>query len=112
MNRRTFLDLAAAGALVPRLALAADKGRLDLDDLRGARGWVVPVDPKAPGLADVKLERAGGPRRWTPRLVNKGKKAVRIREVIVFSLPHKLPPETPLYGESFQMLSQTAGTVG
>src|SRR5205814_5039481 len=50
MNRRTFLDLAAAGALVPRLARAADRSRLDFDDLQGARGWVVPVDPKAPGL--------------------------------------------------------------
>jgi alpha-galactosidase len=112
MNRRTFLDVAAASALVPRLSLAADKTRLDFDDLRGARGWVVPVDPKAPGLADVRLERDGGPRRWTPRLVNKGKRPVRIREVIVFSLPHRLPADTQLYGESFQMLSQTTGTIG
>jgi alpha-galactosidase len=112
MNRRTFLDVAAASALVPRLSLAADKARLDLDDLRGARGWMVPVDPKAPGLADVKLERDGGPRRWTARLVNKGKKAVRIREVVVFSLPHQLSPQnTTIYGESFQMLSQTTGTL-
>ena len=111
MNRRTFLDLAAAGALMPRLAHAADKTRLDFDDLRGARGWVVPVDAKA-SVADLKLERDGGPRRWTPRLVNKGKKAVRVREVVVFSLPHRLPAETRLYGESFQMLSQTTGTVG
>ncbi|HXU81762.1 MAG TPA: glycoside hydrolase family 36 protein [Polyangia bacterium] len=111
MNRRTFLDVAAASTLLPRLSLAADKSRLDFDDLRGARGWVVPVDPKAP-VGDLKLERDGGPRRWTPRLVNRGKKAVRIREVVVFSLPHQLPAETQLYGESFQMLSQTTGTVG
>jgi len=32
--------------------------------------------------------------------------------VIVFSLPHRLPADTQLYGESFQMLSQTAGTIG
>jgi alpha-galactosidase len=113
MNRRTFLDVAAASALAPRLAFAADQpGGLVLDDLRGVRGWVVPVDPKAPGLAQVRLERDGGPRRWQPRLVNRGKKPVRIREVVVFSLPHTLPPETQLYGESFQMLSQTTGTVG
>jgi alpha-galactosidase len=111
MNRRTFLDVAAAGALLPlRIALAAP-GRLALDELRGARGFVVPVDAKAP-LADLKLERDGGPRRWTPRLVNRGKKAVQVREVVLFSLPHQLPPDTQLYGESFQMLSQTTGTVG
>jgi alpha-galactosidase len=112
MNRRTFLDVAAVSALAPRLSLAADKGRLDFDDLRGARGFVVPVDAKAPGVGDLKLERDGGPRRWAPRLVNKGKKGVRVREVVVFSLPHKLPAETQLYGESFQMLSQTTGTLG
>src|SRR6185436_18306442 len=112
MNRRTFLDLAAASTLAPRLSLAADKTRLDFEELRGARGWVVPVDPKAPGVADVKLERDGGPRRWSPRLVNKGKKPVAIREVVLFSLPHQLSPETVLYGESFQMLTQTNGTLG
>jgi alpha-galactosidase len=112
MNRRTFLDLAAATALAPRLSLAAgEKPPLDLSDLRGARGFVVPVDPAA-SLADVRLERDGGPRRWHPRVVNHGKRAVRVREVVVFSLPHELPADTQLYGESFQMLSQTTGTVG
>jgi alpha-galactosidase len=113
MNRRTFLDLAAAGALAPRLSFAAGAAAapLDLSDLRGSRAWIVPVDPAA-SLADVRLERDGGPRRWHPRVVNRGKRPVRIREVVVFSLPHTLPAETQLYGESFQMLSQTAGTVG
>jgi alpha-galactosidase len=115
MNRRTFLEWGAVAALAPPelRAIADVPARIpDLHDLRGARGYLVPVDPKAPGLADVKLERDGGPSRWKPRLVNKGKVPVRIREVVVFSLEHNLPPTTALYGESFQMLSQTAGTVG
>src|SRR6185369_12179224 len=113
MNRRTFLDLAAAGALAPRLSFAAGTAAppLDLSDLRGAQSLVIPSEPGA-SVADVRIERDGGPRRWHPRVVNRGKKPVRIREVIVFRLPHTLPAETQLYGESFQMLSQTTGTVG
>jgi alpha-galactosidase len=115
MNRRTFLDVAALGALAPRLSFAAGAtppGRLDFGDLRRARSWVVPVDPRAPGLRDLKIEREGGPLQWQVRLTNRGKRAVRVREVVVFSLPHRLPADTPLYGDSFQMLTQTAGTVG
>lgn len=55
-------------------------------------------------------------RRWrggycTARVTNRGRTAVRVKEIVLFDLPLKLHPETALYGESFQMLSQTAGTV-
>ena len=33
-------------------------------------------------------------------------------EVVLFDVPHALPPETHVYGEGFQMLSQTGGTIG
>src|SRR5262249_26775470 len=46
------------------------------------------------------------------KVTNTGKTPVKIREVILFELAHDLPPETRLYGESFQMLSQTSGTLG
>ena len=36
----------------------------------------------------------------------------RIREVVLFDVVHGLPAETALYGEGFQMLSQTGGTLG
>ena len=32
-------------------------------------------------------------------------------DVVLFRIEHALPPETRIYGESFQMLSQTAGTL-
>jgi alpha-galactosidase len=46
------------------------------------------------------------------RLTNTGKTAVHVREVSLFRITHDLPDATALYGESFQMLSQTAGTLG
>ena len=47
-----------------------------------------------------------------PRLVNAGPRPVAIREIVLFDVVHGLPPETALYGEGFQMLSQTGGTLG
>ena len=47
-----------------------------------------------------------------PRLNNTGRTAVHVKEVVLFRIVHDLPDDTRLYGESFQMLSQTAGTLG
>ena len=45
-------------------------------------------------------------------MINRGGRAVRLREIVLFAAPHQLPPDTPLYGEGMQMLTQTGGTVG
>jgi len=45
-------------------------------------------------------------------VANRGQRAVRIREVVVCEAAHDFPDETSLYGDSFQMLSQTGGTLG
>jgi alpha-galactosidase len=56
-------------------------------------------------------------RRWhgpfcTLRLQNRSRAHQRVREVIVWELDRRVAPETPLYAEGFQMLSQTGGTLG
>jgi alpha-galactosidase len=84
------LDLAAVKAAPWRLLPAAEGGSLDGVQVR--RSWQGPVCRSA--------------------LVNIGRLPVRIREVVLFDVPHALPPETGLYGEGFQMLSQTGGTLG
>jgi alpha-galactosidase len=60
----------------------------------------------------VKLtgERKGD--LYSARLTNTGKTPVHVKEVSLFRIAHDLPDATALYGESFQMLSQTAGTLG
>jgi hypothetical protein len=67
------------------------------------------VDPAAEGLS---VERSWSGEICKAKLVNNGKGAVRVKQVALFALPHGLPPDTHLYGESFQMLSQTSGTLG
>jgi len=49
---------------------------------------------------------------YRPRLINSGTTAVHVKEVALFRIAHDLPDDTAFYGESFQMLSQTAGTLG
>ena len=47
--------------------------------------------------------------RWTLR--NSSPETVHVRQVVLFDTPHRLSGNTPVYGEGFQMLSQTAGTL-
>src|SRR5450759_5681440 len=49
---------------------------------------------------------------YRPRLTNSGKTPVHVREVSLFRIAHDLSDTSALYGESFQMLTQTAGTLG
>ena len=60
----------------------------------------------------VKLTGARNGDLYTARLTNAGKTPVHVTEVSLFRIAHALPDSTALYGESFQMLSQTAGTLG
>jgi alpha-galactosidase len=46
------------------------------------------------------------------RLINDSRRPKKIREVVLFDVTHDLPADTRLYGEGFQMLSQTGGTLG
>jgi alpha-galactosidase len=78
--------------------------------VRNAPAAVVTADGAAGQMVKVVREWAGPFCR--ARLVNDGTAAVRVKEVVLFDVPHDLPPETRLYGEGFTMLSQTAGTLG
>jgi alpha-galactosidase len=49
---------------------------------------------------------------YRARLTNSGASPVHVKEVALFRIAHDLADDTALYGESFQMLSQTTGTLG
>ncbi len=85
------------------LALAA---RLRAQDLEGSPARVVASD-----ASQLKVERLWSGEFCRSKLVNRGRQAARVNEVVLFSLNLELSPDTKLYGESFQMLSQTAGTL-
>lgn len=75
--------------------------------LPGAR--VVSTDGS--DASSLKIESQWHGPTCQQRLVNRGKAPVRVREVDLLDLAHGLPAETDLYGEGFQMLSQTGGTL-
>ena len=77
-----------------------------------------PLDLKsaAARVRGEETDRVEVSRRWSGNVCrtsikNRGRGPAAVREVVLFELPLSLPPETPLYGESFQMLSQTGGTL-
>src|SRR5215472_14441921 len=76
-------------------------------DVWNAKSEVRAVEPGAA----VKLTPTRTGDLYRARLTNTGKVLVHVTEVSLFRIAHDLPDATALYGESFQMLSQTGGTL-
>src|SRR6266446_3610046 len=112
-TRREVLKAALASpivAAVSQLAPAQDKP-LQPGQLRNAAGRVVIAgDPEA--AKQVQLVRRWRGSLCNSRLINRGHRPDRIKAVILFDIPISHPPQTKLYGEGFQMLTQTGGTLG
>ena len=112
MDRREFLRF-SSGAVVScsLFPFAAGGASTFAEALRNAPGRIVPTESTV-GPLEVTLSRHWEGDFCVPKVTNRGKQAVRIKEVVLYSVRHDLPADTKLYGESFQMLSQTAGTLG
>ena len=114
MTRRELLQLAASApllALSPRSTGLVQPGVLDLETVVRAP-WRATMINGAPASATVQLTRAWSGGRCRPEIRNAGAAPIALKEVVLFAVPHAMPADTPLYGEGFQMLSQTGGTVG
>ena len=113
MDRREFL-LFSSGTLAAAwlFPFGGDQKNNLLERFRRGRGTVVPVDPAEAVDSQIELVRSWDGNFSKTKLINHGKKSVRVKEVVLCETAHDLPPETHLYGESFQMLSQTGGTLG
>src|SRR5262249_35673728 len=98
MNRRAFLGLAA---LVP-FAQA-----LRRDPLPDAPGFAVGIDGNR--VSGMIIARDADGLFSRSRIANSTNREVRLREVVLFDAPLTLPADTALYGEGFQMLTQTGG---
>ena len=116
ITRRELLSLTLASPLAAALfsaSAAADRGpvtRLTRQVLTAAPSRVISVD-SANSTAALKLDRRWAGPVCTTKLTNAGSTSIRVKEVVMFEIPHAFPPETRLYGEGFQMLSQTGGTI-
>jgi alpha-galactosidase len=111
-GRRVFLPIALlfVAALLPAAASALEPA-LTLDAVKRAPAKVVTAeDTEAP--PEVKVVRDWSGPLCRSRIVNEGKKPIRVKEIVLFDVPHALPPETHLYGEGFTMQSLTTGTLG
>jgi len=112
-TRREVLKAALASpivAAVARFAPAQTRSN-QLSQLPTSPGRVIVAgDPNA--AKQVQLVRTWRGSLCHARLINRGRRPVPIKEVILFDIPLKHPPETKLYGEGFQMLTQTGGTLG
>jgi alpha-galactosidase len=65
-----------------------------------------------PITSQIRLNRKWSGNRCQSVLVNTGKEPLRIGNIILFDLArHGLDSATPVYGEGFQKLSQTGGTL-
>ena len=109
MTRRAALCLVGAAPLM-RMGRARGAGSLDLEAVQSSPWRVVPAD-EGTAVDAVRLTRSWDGPWCRSRLVNTGRVPVRIREIVLLDLAHTLPPETGLYGEGFQMLSQTGGSL-
>src|SRR3954447_15448354 len=116
VTRREVLKLMLATqvvALLPDPAGAAPLGPVKFDwrFVAASPGRIVSLK-EAEDIAQVKLIRTWSGPLCRSRVVNHGKEPVRIKEVVLFDLSLPLSLQTRLYGEGFQMLSQTGGTLG
>src|ERR1700747_1626238 len=110
ISRRRILQLAIVSPLaaaLPRLVQAQGLR----DALQRATPAVIPL-VEGTDVSRVKVERRWKGSVCQSRVVNQGSEPIRIKEVVLFDLVLPLPATTRLYGEGFQMLSQTAGTLG
>jgi alpha-galactosidase len=98
MLRSSLLLLAAALSLSAAPALDVWRAKSEIRAIESA--------------AALKLAGTRKGDLYAARLTNTGKTPVHVNEVSLFKIEHTLPDTTALYGESFQMLTQTAGTLG
>jgi alpha-galactosidase len=83
-----------------------------IDRLKASPARVILADDSPADSATVKIERVWDGNVCRSRLRNTSNTPLRVARVDLFRLEHGFPGETPVYGEAFQMLGQTGGTLG
>src|SRR3954451_10473388 len=109
LSRRELLASAAALPMWCAFSQSLPVRARGLGALRDARGFVVPA--KDADVSQVEIVQQWAGVQCRSRVTNRGTRAVAIKEVVLFDVTLELPPSTAIYGEGFQMLSQTGGTL-
>jgi alpha-galactosidase len=74
-------------------------------------GTVIGTDGKPVSPDEIRLDVHWNGHECHPTVTNLTSKTIALREVVLFTYRHQLPPDTWVYGEAFQMLTQTVGTL-
>ena len=116
ITRREILSLALASPVLSafpgiRRGQGSSEKSLSRRSFQNAPSGVVPVDGSE-DMNQVRLVRQWAGPLCRSRLVNQGNEIARVKEVVLFDLTLPLPAKTRMYGEGFQMLTQSGGTLG
>lgn len=112
MLRRDLLRLAVGAplAVLGGKASAIARAAFGFDTVKDARASAVGLDEST--ATAVRIDRTWQGRVCRSRVLNTSARPVALKEVVLFDVPVNLPADTPFYGEGFQMLTQTGGTLG
>ena len=117
MTDFTRRDLLRVAAGVPLMSLVHAPGQafqyhgpLDLGIFLKAPWHAVGLDGEP--LSQVQVVRNWEGSVCHSTVANEGRQPVRIKHIVLFDVMHSLPAATSLYGEGFQMLTQTGGSIG
>jgi alpha-galactosidase len=115
ISRRKLLELAVAApalAAMPQVFKSQSTSKaLNRSSFLNAKSAVIPATENT-SVEKIKLVGNWSGPLFRSRLINQGSAPVRIKEVVLFEMQLDLPRSSRLYGEGFQMLSQTGGTLG
>lgn len=106
-HRRTFCKLTGMAAMTAWLDGRADAA----SPLQAAHGSAMDENGSAVAPDKVRIHLRWRGEVCRPQITNVSATRVRLRQVVLLEYTHSLPPETAIYGESFQMLTQTVGTL-
>ncbi|MFL5627310.1 MAG: glycoside hydrolase family 36 protein [Ktedonobacteraceae bacterium] len=85
---------------------------MNLETLQRSQAIVRLCDGRHAGIETISISKAWHGERCRTKVTNHSQDTIHIQEVVLFSGPLTLDLATAFYGEGFQMLSQTAGTLG
>ncbi len=108
LPRRDFCKLAGVAAIFACI----DSHALSGPALQTQAGAAIAFDGSAVPKTTVRVQLNWKGSECHPVVTNLGKAPVRLKEVVLLKYRHSLPADTWVYGEGFQMLTQTDGTLG
>jgi alpha-galactosidase len=109
ISRRDVLQAAAALPLTALAGARQDRAALHSGMFANAPWRAMGIDGKPVTQIELSRRWDGSVCRSTAR--NAGSEPVRVGQIVLFDVAHALAPETSFYGEGFQMLTQTGGTI-